>query len=234
MEAYGNPNTDEYGQPPVSREEGVVSAFAVRPAYKRPATNEIMSVLRERKAEAYAETHSVPPEPQQSNEPAGMQHQPPLYDERQTANIQQPPTNTDGHTAETINGLRPITRAEIPHAEPAREQKPTPRADPLIVYPITHDEIPHSEPAPAPQPVQTAPQQPLYTDRQTTTEPLKECHAAPRGITEKQLRALSRRHLLLMIRDLEKELRQAKGEMELLRLAYLAGAAHADKGECNE
>ena len=43
------------------------------------------------------------------------------------------------------------------------------------------------------------------------------------AITEKQLRALSRRHLLMMIRDLERELAQAKAEKDEMLLAFRAG-----------
>lgn len=44
-------------------------------------------------------------------------------------------------------------------------------------------------------------------------------------ITENQLRALSRKHLLMMIRDLETELQQVKHEHQNLLLAYQAGLA---------
>ena len=43
------------------------------------------------------------------------------------------------------------------------------------------------------------------------------------AITEQQLRALSKKHLLMMISDLEKELKQAKNELENLLIAYQAG-----------
>ncbi|MCL2671092.1 MAG: hypothetical protein FWF10_03540 [Clostridiales bacterium] len=46
---------------------------------------------------------------------------------------------------------------------------------------------------------------------------------AKAAITDKQLRALGRRHLLLMLRDQEAELRQLREERELLLLAYSAG-----------
>lgn len=42
-------------------------------------------------------------------------------------------------------------------------------------------------------------------------------------MTERQLRALSRKHLMLMIRDLEAELRQEKAEKKDLLMAYQAG-----------
>ena len=42
-------------------------------------------------------------------------------------------------------------------------------------------------------------------------------------ITQRQLRALKRKHLLIMIRDLEQELRQVKREKTELLLAYQAG-----------
>ena len=44
-------------------------------------------------------------------------------------------------------------------------------------------------------------------------------------ITDRQLRALNRKHLLMMIRDLEKELQQIKKEKDELLLAYRAGFA---------
>ena len=47
--------------------------------------------------------------------------------------------------------------------------------------------------------------------------------------TDRQLRALSKKHLLLMIRDLEKELSREKQEKENLLLAYHAGAAQMPK-----
>jgi len=43
------------------------------------------------------------------------------------------------------------------------------------------------------------------------------------AITQRQLRALSRKHLFIMIRDLEKELVQAKEEKADMLLAYQAG-----------
>ena len=42
-------------------------------------------------------------------------------------------------------------------------------------------------------------------------------------MTERQLRALSRKHLMLMIRDLEAELRQERAEKKDLLMAYQAG-----------
>ncbi|MCL2106593.1 MAG: hypothetical protein FWH26_06015 [Oscillospiraceae bacterium] len=42
-------------------------------------------------------------------------------------------------------------------------------------------------------------------------------------ITDQQLRALGKRHLILMLRDQEKELQQLKREKQELLLAYLAG-----------
>ena len=45
-------------------------------------------------------------------------------------------------------------------------------------------------------------------------------------MTERQLRALSRKHLLMMIRDLEKELTLARKEKEEMLLAYRANAGH--------
>jgi len=55
---------------------------------------------------------------------------------------------------------------------------------------------------------------------------LKSKTAAERSaITDQQLRALGRKHLLMMIRDLEMELEQAKQENDNLLLAYQAGIA---------
>ena len=48
-------------------------------------------------------------------------------------------------------------------------------------------------------------------------------------ITDEQLRAFSRKHLLMMIRDLEKELLQAKRERDSLLIAYEAGFMNRKK-----
>jgi len=50
-------------------------------------------------------------------------------------------------------------------------------------------------------------------------------------MTEKQLRILSRKHLLLMVLDLTRELEQAKEENEKLYLAYQAGLAQTQTSE---
>ena len=47
------------------------------------------------------------------------------------------------------------------------------------------------------------------------------------AITEKQLRALGKRHLLMMIRDLEKELRREREEKQHLLMAYQAGRSRS-------
>ena len=49
--------------------------------------------------------------------------------------------------------------------------------------------------------------------------------AAPPSITERQMRALSRKHLLLMLHDLEKELLQVKRERDNMLTACRAGMA---------
>jgi len=49
-------------------------------------------------------------------------------------------------------------------------------------------------------------------------------------MTERQLRALSKKHLLIMIRDLKKALNREKKEKENLLLAYQAGSALWHKG----
>ena len=54
--------------------------------------------------------------------------------------------------------------------------------------------------------------------------------SAKRAITDRQLHALSREHLLMMIRDLEKELGQTKGELDHVLLAYQAGAMQKMRG----
>jgi len=43
-------------------------------------------------------------------------------------------------------------------------------------------------------------------------------------MTDQQLRALNRRHLLIIIRDLEKELKQIREEKENMLIAFRAGA----------
>jgi len=55
------------------------------------------------------------------------------------------------------------------------------------------------------------------------SHPLAESGQAPPAISEQQLRALSRKHLLMMLRDLEKELHQERSEKEHLLLACRAG-----------
>ena len=45
-------------------------------------------------------------------------------------------------------------------------------------------------------------------------------------MTDQQLRALRRKHLLVLIRDLEEELQNAGREKEQLLLAYQSGLAH--------
>jgi hypothetical protein len=52
----------------------------------------------------------------------------------------------------------------------------------------------------------------------------------PPRINEKQLRALSRRHLLMMIYDLQEELIQIRGEKEAMLQAYQAGRAQNLQG----
>jgi len=82
------------------------------------------------------------------------------------------------------------------------------------------------------------PQQTLPADNNIPPmEELVRAYKEPRGalgperITEKQLRALSKKHLLIMIRDLEIELKQEKKEKENLILAYRAGLIHGQKGQ---
>ena len=66
------------------------------------------------------------------------------------------------------------------------------------------------------------------------TRPLPEARAIPvprkprepeekPAITQRQLRALKRKHLFIMIRDLEQELQQVKKEKAEILLAYQAG-----------
>jgi len=50
--------------------------------------------------------------------------------------------------------------------------------------------------------------------------------AARPSITERQMRALSRKHLLLMLRDLEQELLQVTRERDNMLMACRAGLAH--------
>jgi len=51
----------------------------------------------------------------------------------------------------------------------------------------------------------------------------KKMRTADSTITDQQLRALSRKHLFILIRDLEKDLQQVTEEKESLLLAYQAG-----------
>ena len=49
----------------------------------------------------------------------------------------------------------------------------------------------------------------------------------PPAFTRRQLRALSRKHLLLMLRDLERELQQTRRERDRMLIACQAGLARA-------
>lgn len=50
--------------------------------------------------------------------------------------------------------------------------------------------------------------------------------SSPQSImTDKQLHVLTRKHLLIMIRDLEEELKHTEQELDHILLAYRAGAA---------
>ena len=71
-------------------------------------------------------------------------------------------------------------------------------------------------------PAAAAPMQPPVVDPEYR---IREPEAIPEEatLTERQLRALSRKHLFTMIRDLEKELLQVKEEKANILLAYQAG-----------
>ena len=135
--------------------------------------------------------------------------------------------------------------------EPVEEIAQPPEEEPVeeIAQPIEEEPVetviaqpPEKEPAeeiaqpPEAEPV-TAMEQPLPVQSEGFSMRL-ESRAAPQeaAITERQLRALSRKHLLIMVRDIEKELRQAKEERESLFLAYNAGLSQrrqAQAGGCN-
>ena len=115
---------------------------------------------------------------------------------------------------------------------PPPSAPPAPPA-PSFVPPAVKEEKREVEPAPvkeaAPAPPEEEPAEeaapPLPEAQPEEFSVRLESRAAPKEsvITERQLRALSRKHLLIMVRDIEKELRQAKEEKESLFLAYNAG-----------
>jgi|GEM_PF-2758994 len=61
---------------------------------------------------------------------------------------------------------------------------------------------------------------------QPLTTKTRAANTAQPSITERQMRALSRKHLLLMLRDLEKELLQVTRERDNMLTACRAGMAH--------
>ena len=62
----------------------------------------------------------------------------------------------------------------------------------------------------------------------SAAQPLTQSRStAQPAITERQMRALSRKHLLLMLRDLEQELLQVTRERDNMLMACRAGMAHA-------
>jgi len=67
-----------------------------------------------------------------------------------------------------------------------------------------------------------------YID-QTTSAPEHKTTGSEPIITEKQLRALSRKHLLMMIFDIQEELIRTKEENEKMLTAYKAGIAQMQK-----
>jgi hypothetical protein len=87
--------------------------------------------------------------------------------------------------------------------------------------------IAQTTPAPTisepPEPTVFALQAPVH--REHTKPPPLETETKPNvspTMTQRQLRALSRKHLFILIRDLEQELQQVKEEKENMRMAYLA------------
>ena len=103
----------------------------------------------------------------------------------------------------------PLQAAAAPAPAPIECKAPAPVAAPAPVGPKA---------APAPATPKAAAPAPVIE--------LKTAAPAPKAgpvITDEQLRALSRKHLLMMIRDLEIELAQAKKERDSLLIAYEAG-----------
>ena len=72
--------------------------------------------------------------------------------------------------------------------------------------------------------VEEKPVAPLEIAEKTPDKP------APAKITDRQMRALSKKHLFMMIRDLEAELQREKGEKENLLQAYRAGIVRKKSG----
>ena len=114
----------------------------------------------------------------------------------------------------------------VDYAEPP-VQPPAPEIAGPVFYeedaPVIAEPVFYKEDAPPP-----ARQAPDPVDYEYEEEDLPVTYReqpAESILTDEQLRVLNRKHLLMMIRDLEKELRQAKKERDLLLVAYEAGLA---------
>ena len=131
--------------------------------------------------------------------------------------VQQPAIEVDGfrqpYAPEMDNFRQPTAFELYPFPQPSTAQpegSPNPQS-------ISQDS--YRSPEMAAVPLQSfAPSTQVSPNQQGTA-------STPSRITEQQLRAMSRRHLLMMIRDLEEELRQQKEEKEAMLLAYRAGIA---------
>ena len=106
---------------------------------------------------------------------------------------------------------------QAPKKQAPKKQTPAPvRQPPVAVQQI---------PTPA-KPVPAAAKPALTPTKQTPV-------AAKQTPEEKQLHSLSRRHLLMIVRDLEKELAQKKEELNAVQSAYCTGAASRRRTQSN-
>jgi len=123
-----------------------------------------------------------------------------------------------------------LTSPEQQASPPAPEY--TPVFEPKALEEITQEAFPENRQpfSPAPYRFGQAPdtqedlKQPAYPETDQF-EQIPDAQEEPERpvMTDKQLRFVSRLHLLMMIRDLEKELMQAKEENKKLLTAYKAG-----------
>ncbi|MCL1896388.1 MAG: hypothetical protein FWG03_07575 [Clostridiales bacterium] len=141
--------------------------------------------------------------------------------------------------AESEISQEPVQTAKKRKARPAgsgkksrpagsgKKGRPAPEREPQVSEPDVSEpyvsELDVSEPQVS-EPQVSEPQ--VFEEAEVTAQAVTPTSkSAEPVITDEQLRALSRKHLLMMIRDLELELAQAKKERDSLLIAYKAGLA---------
>ncbi|MCL2655736.1 MAG: hypothetical protein FWD65_08650 [Coriobacteriia bacterium] len=197
------------------------------------------------------------PQPVMQSEPVELMQEQPIAQPLWAQEVQEQPVEPvvqqqPAPQPEPVSVLQelPVAEPELPQSAPVFQEQPVLESEPaqvlpeqpaspeLVVQPL------QQQPAPQPEITQVLPEQPVVQPQQPVVlqqpvvqpqqpveaaeAPANKTASAASIITDKQLRALSRKHLLIMIRDLEKELARAKEELEDLLLAYRAGVAQGN------